>query len=413
MRLAPCWLVLALAGCAPDGSPATGVSSFDDTACRPLGGTVSGVAFTDAQATAVVDMIDHATAAELDAVPSIGPSTANAIIAARPFGTSGQPLAKLDAVSGIGATVLSALRDNVTTDWCALADGRQSCCGGGAPPAPGSCTALGGTYDGAKLTAAEECHAIDFLNQARMSEMSAIPEAPRHKAYDCKPAPTANDPHAIACGYRSSLWTSLAEYSSVTGVGKSALSGLKSSAATWQRNGLSYDTVANTWQTRSALLNKEVSLDAVYVTKRLPDETGTTPYYCVEVRDSETAPNFFSACINVNAIDPATNPCPNGACADNMVGQWLRMRGTVRSSSFQPGGYKVNLAKGVPEAADPAVLAGSAPLDSLDCSAIATLSGGECGGLGYAEWDCIEAWLTSHHQERCTAYIQDQLVDDT
>jgi hypothetical protein len=529
MKATACWLLLVLAGCAVDG--AIGADAYDDTACRKLGATASEVTFTDTQATAVVDMLDHATAAELDAVPSVSAAIAKAIVAARPFGSAAHPLAKLDALTGVGPKALTALRDNVTTLWCAIADGRQSCCGGGGPStpsivinefAPGSsgwvelynagptavdltgwavddvrpggakavtlasgtvaqphgfvtvkfgginsgssdqvtlvnpkgqvvdqtasvyagaslsgkcfarstdggawatapvsctpgasnggagCAAPGGTYDGATFTVAEECHALDFLNQARFSEMAAIPDVQRHLAYDCTLSPTSADPHAISCGYRSGLWAGLAQYSGVSGVAATALGAVKSAAATWQKNGLSYDTVANTFLTRAALVDKNVSLDAVYVTKQLPDETGTTPYSCVEVRDAPDGKNFLAACRNINA-DMST-PCAGGKCTQDMVGKWLHLRGTVRHSSFQGSGYKINLVAQLPDAADPRVLSGAA---ALDCPAIVEAAGVECGGLGYSKSECLTAYLTSHDADTCTAELQGQMFDDT
>lgn len=122
--------MLSLVGCAPGGDVDSldGTGSSADAACEAWAGTPSGVVFDDRQASAVIDMVDHATSAELDAVPGIGAATASAIIAARPFATGESPLSKLDAVSGVGATILTNLRDHADASWCALEDGRQSCC---------------------------------------------------------------------------------------------------------------------------------------------------------------------------------------------------------------------------------------------------------------------------------------------
>jgi hypothetical protein len=536
--------LLVLAACGPVDGSSLGAGSSDDTACNPLGATVSGVAFTDSQATAVIDMIDHATAAELDAVPAIGPTLANAIIASRPFASNQHPLSKLDAISGIGVTVLTALRDNADAVWCDLDDGRQSCCGAGAAPGPsvvinefsagsngwvelynvssspidlsgwvvddirsggakaaglaagttiqpsgfvvvpfgginvassdqvnlvdanghavdetanfyagssisgkcfgrtpdgggwGSaavpctegasnggpslCAAHGGTYDGTTFTAAEECHANDFLNQARFSEMAAIPDSPRHIAYDCQSAATAGSPHAISCGsYRTGVWSGLAQYSGVAGVGSSALSGLKSAAAGWQKNGLSYDTVANTWQNRQALLQKPVSLDAVYVTKRIADENvAGFNYACVEVRDAPSGANYLAACEQIISADSAP-ACANVACVNDMVGKWLRLRGTVRTSSVQPGGYKINLSTSIiPPPADPRFMPGGSGGSGgsgggLDCDAIVTAAGEQCGGFSYNNSECLVAYLDSHNAQDCMAELQSRMFDDT
>ena len=151
---------------------------------------------------------------------------------------------------------------------------RASCCGG-APTNTVSCTATGGAYDGSKFTKSEECHALEFLNRARYSEMGKLPDTARHVAYDCQPTGAATSPQAITCGYRSSKWTSLKAYANVAGIGSTALTALKSTAAPWKANGLAHDTVASVYQNRTTLKDQPVSLDAVCVTKRLPDETGT------------------------------------------------------------------------------------------------------------------------------------------
>lgn len=79
-------------------------------ACKLWAPTVSGVAFTDAEATDTLAFTQAGTAAQLDAVTSIGPTLAAAIIAARPYGPGATRLAQFDAVSGIGPTVLASLK---------------------------------------------------------------------------------------------------------------------------------------------------------------------------------------------------------------------------------------------------------------------------------------------------------------
>src|SRR5438309_2357517 len=93
--------------------------------------------------------------------------------------------------------------------------------------------------DGASQSADETaCH-----NGGRFSEMGKLPDTARHVAYDCQPTGGPATPQAISCGYRTSKWTSLKEYSDVSGIGATALSALKSVAAPWKANGLSHDTV--------------------------------------------------------------------------------------------------------------------------------------------------------------------------
>jgi hypothetical protein len=526
------WVFLALPAAACVGDGDTGTDVGNATACRDSGGTFSGVQFSADEVGNVIDLIEHATVAELDAIPSISTATAKSITLARPFGSGKAPLAKLDAVSGVGAKILRSLRDNARERWCALADGRQTCCPGSGSKtsviinefSPGSngwvelynagassvdlsgwtlddtvgsggkpvalakgtklashgflvvplgtinatsndqvtllapkamladqsdnfyagtslggqclarngdggdwtttpttctkgtsngaalapCSAKGGSYDGVAFTAAEECHAVAFLNQARWSEMGALPDLARHIAYDCWPTKVAGDQQSVSCGYRLSAWQNLQQFSHAAGIGVTAMKALAASAASWKQNGRSYDTVADVWQNRAVVKDQPVSLDAVYVTKRLPDEVGVNTYYCVEVRDAVDAPNYLHACVQWINADSAP-PCASAACADGMVGKWLQLRGTLRESSAHAGGYKINLVKNVPTAADPRLMPGG----PIDCVEVVTQAGEECGGLGYSQDVCLVAYLDSHDAGGCMAELQDRMYDDT
>ena len=101
-------------------------------ACLPWAATVSGVAFTDAEATNTLAFLQKGTSTQLDAVTSVGPTRAAAIIASRPFATGSAGLTQLDAVSGVGPTLLGILKAQASTVWCPVA----GCCtvAGSTPP---------------------------------------------------------------------------------------------------------------------------------------------------------------------------------------------------------------------------------------------------------------------------------------
>jgi competence protein ComEA len=90
-------------------APATGLSLALPTPTPLTTGSVSGDA-SDAGAGGGLVNLNSATAAELDSLPGIGPSKAQAIIDNRPFAT----VDELDSVPGIGASTLEQLRPLVT-----------------------------------------------------------------------------------------------------------------------------------------------------------------------------------------------------------------------------------------------------------------------------------------------------------
>jgi len=203
------------------------------------------------------------------------------------------------------------------------------------PPAT-SCIATGGTYDGVAFTKDEECHAVDFLNDARFSEMAALPDAARLAAY-------YSGPDGACCFQSKSAWSTVAEFANHAGVGSTALGALKTSAATWTQNGLPYDTVATTFTNRAKLVNLPIYLDKVYVNNAL-----TTPpagYQCVEVRDSPTATNYLFACIaQYVCLDLNTTPFEECFPSGRGVGAWVSMHGTLRTGTISgSGGYRLNL----------------------------------------------------------------------
>lgn len=219
---------------------------------------------------------------------------------------------------------------------------------GGTPPPPGEvdCTVLsGGTFDGTSYTAAEECTAVRFLNLARFSEMEQLSVTGRRVAYDCGPSGS--------CGFRSSSWQRLAQFADFSDIGATALSGLKADSVGWSPSGLRYDTVAAVWGARASLIDHQLSFDAVTITRRRPDEPGTNIVYrCAEIRDSEGAPNFLTACFTDVAGITACGSV--NECLDAAVGTRVSIRGTFRVSNQSPGGYRVSLSR-LPSAANPAV----------------------------------------------------------
>lgn len=216
------------------------------------------------------------------------------------------------------------------------------------PPPPGEVdcsTLLGGTFDATAFTAAEECSAVRFLNRARFSEMEQLSDAGRHIAYDCGPSG--------ACGFRSSAWQRLAQFSDTPTVGATALAGLKADSAGWSANGLGYDTVAGTWQNRASLVDHPVHFEAVTLTRRRADQAGQyITYKCAEARDQDGAPNFLTVCM---AQTTDTYACGTvDACLNAAVGTRVSLRGAFRTSAQSAGGYRVTLSE-LPSGANPAV----------------------------------------------------------
>lgn len=136
--------------------------------CRPLGGTFSGVAFTDEEAHNAIDFADNATGPELEAMLGIGPSIANRIVTARPYGTQASPLAALDMVSYVGPVLLERFRTDTYALWCSFDDGRQGCC------IDLACEGLGGEPAGVVFDDAEAQMVLDWANRATFDELDAV-----------------------------------------------------------------------------------------------------------------------------------------------------------------------------------------------------------------------------------------------
>jgi hypothetical protein len=200
-------------------------------------------------------------------------------------------------------------------------------------PTPGEigCDATGGSYDGVAFTQAQECAAARFMNLARWSQMGLASDAARRIAYDGSSSGTL--------GQRLSTWTNVASFSSLGGVGRTAVQSIKDASAAWVDDGAGrFDTVALTWQNRAALVAAQapISLDRVFVTRKTVDfEWPTSQRACIEIRDFEGAPNFLEAClffINADSAPGCTDHHIND-CLDGVVGDFAKIRGKVRAGS--------------------------------------------------------------------------------
>lgn len=269
--------------------------------------TVDGVRFTSAEAALAVSVVNDSrlTSAGLSST-----AVSNLI--------AGRPISTLDAVAkvtGVGASALTALRKYVQAQLSGV-------------PAQVGCEA--GSFDGVAFTKAEACHAVEFLNRARFSEMAALPDAARLIAYE-------TGPDGVYSATRRSAWTSVADFANRPGIGATAVNGLKTGAAAWTVNGASADTIASTWANRTALVNLPVYVEKAYVTKTYP-QTGEGGYLweCAELRDAPGATNFVLGC------RPAV-VC-GGSCWSG-VNVWVsRVHGSFRRSTMPgSGGYRISL----------------------------------------------------------------------
>lgn len=289
---------------------AVALTRLDAFAATRGGGSVSveGVSFTAAEAALAVAVVNDGRIVNA----GLSATAVSNLVAARPHAT----LEGVASVSYIGPTALTALRRHVRV----LLAGS---------PAPTGCAA--GTFDGVVFTLAEACHAVDYLNRARFSEMGALPDGARLLAYESGPV-------VGSAGPRGARWTTVAEFANRPGIGATAINGLKAGAAAWRYSGSSVDTVASTWAERTALVNKPIYLDRFYVTKLYPQEgEGGFLFECAEVRDAPGAANYLLAC------RPAV-VC-GGSCWDGGVDTWaIRDHGTWRRSALPgSGGYRLSL----------------------------------------------------------------------
>jgi DNA uptake protein ComE-like DNA-binding protein len=171
LRTFPLALLISTAmatACAPaDGQHQGQQASQLAPTCEPLSASVSGIAFNNEEATRVVDMIDNATKTELKAIDGIGAKTADRIIDGRPYRSLQEPLAALDQVTYVGPRILTNLLAGSFENWCALDDGRQSCC------IELACDA--GTSVASVDLSVDDVHSLlDWANRANLSELDAV-----------------------------------------------------------------------------------------------------------------------------------------------------------------------------------------------------------------------------------------------
>jgi hypothetical protein len=175
----------------------------------------------------------------------------------------------------------------------------------------------GGTWDGVSFTDGEACHAVDFLNYARFSQMRALSAGARHVAYDCRPGDAA--PVCDPAAYRASAWTTLGEWAASPEVGATALGVLKTSAAAWTDD-LHWDTIANTWAHRSELDGVTLGFEKIWVPRKVSPG-------CYELRDFAAGEYYLRACVAPGAVTCGEE------CWDGMVGRFVWLRATLHRTS--------------------------------------------------------------------------------
>ncbi|MBN2493435.1 MAG: helix-hairpin-helix domain-containing protein [Deltaproteobacteria bacterium] len=161
---------------------------------------VSGVSFSAAEATAVLEIANSASSAQLDDEAGLDTRAASQIVAARPIAD----LPALDAVPYVGATALEQLKAFIPS-W------QQ----GGQPEPP---PAGGGTYDGVAFSAAEEATALEIANLASATQLTegGIGSSPRKILLEQRP------------------WANLAAVAAYSGIGAGTMSALKAMVPGWQ-----------------------------------------------------------------------------------------------------------------------------------------------------------------------------------
>lgn len=269
--------------------------------------TVDGVKFLAPEAALAVAVVNDARLINA----GLSSTAVSNLVARRPFST----LEAIAAVTGVGPAALTALRTYVQQQLSGV-------------PAPTGCEA--GSFDGVAFTKPEACHAVDYLNRARFSELAALPDAARLIAYE-------SGPDGKYTGTRRSAWTSVAEFANRPGIGATAINGLKTGAAGWTFSGSSVDTIASTWSNRTTQVNLPVYFEKAYVTKLYPQTgEGGWLWECAELRDAPGATNYMLGC------RPAV-VC-GGACWTQGIDTWAtRLHGTLRRSTMPgSGGYRVS-----------------------------------------------------------------------
>ena len=285
-------IIISLAACAP--APDLLLEDDPSYTWKPSalvsGGTYSGVTFTAAQATTVLDMVNTASLSQLDNEIRLTSTAAKYIVAARPIKT----MTALDAVKYVGKSALSALLAYVPS-WTKAPDADTSISQSGVTFSKTEMTAVlemvnkatqtqldndigltstaaknivlarpiktlaaldavkyvggaalktlkayvptwkpsgttptgGGTYDGVTFTAAEEKTALEIANKATDAQLKA--------------GGVTTSPRKIILANRP--WASLKALAAYSGIGPSTVKYLKAMVSTWKGTVIAPDKV--------------------------------------------------------------------------------------------------------------------------------------------------------------------------
>ena len=197
----------------------------------------SGVTFSSTEMTAVLEMVNKATQAQLDIDMSLTSTAAKNIVLARPIKT----LAALDAVKYVGGSALKALKAYVPK-W----------------KPSGTTPTGGGTYDGVTFTAAEEKTALEIANKATDAQLKtgSVTTSPRKVIITNRP------------------WASLKALAAYSGIGPATIKAIKAMVPTWKGAVIAPDKVtvktlaaeAATNGSKSAYYGKVVDVSRAIIT---------------------------------------------------------------------------------------------------------------------------------------------------
>jgi DNA uptake protein ComE-like DNA-binding protein len=95
--------------------------------CDHLEELVAGLLFSGLEAHDTLDLLNHGYANDLQSITGIGDVLAARILLARAAENGFETLAEVDAIPGIGASVLSALLTEVADTWCVLPHAACGC----------------------------------------------------------------------------------------------------------------------------------------------------------------------------------------------------------------------------------------------------------------------------------------------
>ena len=160
---------------------------------------VSGVAFTPAEAAAVIDMANRAPHDLLDNEVRLDVRAANNIVAARPIAD----LVALDAIPYVAFTALTRMKEFIP-QWEIIS-----------PTTP---PVTGGTYNGVEFTAEEETVALEIANLASPAQLTegGVTASPRNLIVGNRP------------------WNELAAVAAFSGIGPATMNAIKNMVPDWQ-----------------------------------------------------------------------------------------------------------------------------------------------------------------------------------